>query len=95
MSQQELIVPALMHRLVTLRAQTPTFMYGASMQIQLEYGAQPQPAANGSRLSPMPWLTELTRRCLTPAPKGQSVLEPIADSVAWEDTEIDVRRLVL
>ncbi|WP_457356085.1 hypothetical protein [Roseateles sp. P5_D6] len=65
------------------------------MQIQLDDRPQALVLSLGNHLLHTSWLTELTRRCLGLNSDGHAVVEPIADSVAWEDTEIDVRRVVL
>jgi hypothetical protein len=41
------------------------------------------------------WLAGVTRTWSRVLTKEQVALAPIPDAAAWEDTEIDVRRLVL
>ena len=65
------------------------------MQIQLDDRPQAFGPALGSQLFQTAWLTEMTRRCLGLASNGHAVVEAIADRAGWEDTEIDVRRVVL
>jgi len=65
------------------------------MQMQLDDRPQAFGPALGSQLFQSSWLTALTRRCLGLTSDGHAVVEAIADSAGWEDTEIDVRRVVL
>lgn len=57
-----------------------------------------RPAASPRRLDrtiDWRWLRDLARRGETADARHRTVVEPVPDTVAWDDTEIDVRRVVL
>lgn len=57
-----------------------------------------RPAVTPRRLDrtiDLQWLREFARRVGGVGTRHRTVMEPVPDNVAWDDTEIDVRRVVL
>lgn len=57
-----------------------------------------RPAVSPRRLDKtidLRWLRELARRVGGFGARHRTVTEPVPDTVAWDDTEIDIRRVVL
>lgn len=57
-----------------------------------------RPAVSPRRLGKtidLRWLRDFARRLRGVGAQHRTVMEPAPDAVAWDDTEIDVRRVVL